>query len=64
MKKLTLITIAIAIMTSCSMTSHNTSICSQVWMPSYNGERNPRTVAFIDSIHKQDSIMGRYPFNK
>ncbi len=64
MRKLTLITIAIAIMTSCSMTSRNTSACSQVWMPSYNGERNPKTIAFVDSIHKQDSIMGRYPFNK
>ena len=64
MRKLTLITIAIAIMTSCSMTSRNTSACSQVWMPSYSGERNPRIVAFIDSIQKEDSIMGRYPFNK
>jgi hypothetical protein len=56
--------IASCMLTSCSTTSHNTSACSQVWMPSYTGERNPKTIAFVDSIHKQDSIMGRYPFNK
>ena len=33
-------------------------------MPSYSGERNPKTIAFIDSIHKQGSIMGIYPHNK
>ena len=56
------------IVASCMLSSCNTpkatSSCSKVWMPSYSGERNPKTVAFIDSIHKQDSIMGRYPFNK
>lgn len=58
------IIVASCMLSSCSTTSHNTSSCSKVWMPSYRGERNPKTVAFIDSIHKQDSIMGRYPFNK
>ena len=58
------IIVASCMLTSCSTTSHNTSSYSKVWMPSYSGERNPKTVAFVDSIRKQDSIMGRYPFNK
>jgi hypothetical protein len=58
------IIVASCMLTSCNMHKSTSASCSQVWMPSYNGERNPKTVAFIDSIHKQDSIMGRYPFNK
>jgi hypothetical protein len=63
---LAIVLVCLAVLSiSCKSTRYPSSALNcQVWMPSYFGEKNPRTIAFIDSIHKQDSIMGIYPYNK
>jgi len=64
MKKYVYIIITAMVLISCVTNKNHTVLCSQVWMPSYSGENNPKAVRFIDSINKQDSIMGVYPFSK